>query len=63
MWRNKCETFVTEQFGLAEFVENERHNLDVWDDLDGCRGKQQMEESQKESLVCKTGGIQRSLTT
>jgi len=47
---------------LAEVVENERQNLDVWDDLDGCRGKQQMEKSKNETLFNKTGGIQSWMT-
>ena len=47
---------------LADFVETERQNLDAWDALDGCRGKDQMEETQKESLFCKTGGIQSWMT-
>ena len=47
---------------LAQFVEKERQNFDSWDDLEGCRGKQQVEETQKDSLFCKTGGMQSWMT-
>lgn len=47
---------------LAEFVEAERQNLSIWNELEGCRGQQQMEKSQKESLFAKTGGLQSWMT-
>ncbi len=44
---------------IADFIETERQNIDVWNDLDGCRkGYHVIDHGESDPLYTRTGGLQ-----
>ncbi len=48
---------------IADFIESERHNIDVWNDTDGCRkGYHVIDHNESDPLYSRTGGLQNWMT-